>query len=104
MPRCRARRRRRGDRGAASSTPPGTEAFVNLLAELAGALGIVDSLSIGVPGMVTRSGIIRPRQPDRHHRLRGRADAVRATRFQVEVGSDVLLRVEGWRGAASPTW
>ena len=35
-------------------TPPGTEAFVETLAELAGALGVTDSLGIGVPGMVTR--------------------------------------------------
>jgi glucokinase len=40
-------------------TPPGTAAFVDTLAELAGALGVTDSLGIGVPGMVTRSGIIK---------------------------------------------
>jgi glucokinase len=40
-------------------TPPGTEAFVDTLAELAGALGVTDSLGIGVPGMVTRSGVIK---------------------------------------------
>ena len=39
-------------------TPPGPEAFVDTLAELAGALGVTDSLGIGVPGMVTRSGVI----------------------------------------------
>ena len=40
-------------------TPPGTEAFVDTLAELAGALGVTDSLGIGVPGMVTLDGIIK---------------------------------------------
>ena len=40
-------------------TPPGPEAFVDTLAELAGALGVTDSLGIGVPGMVTRSGVIK---------------------------------------------
>jgi len=40
-------------------TPPSTEAFVDTLAELAGALGVTDSLGIGVPGMVTLDGIIK---------------------------------------------
>jgi glucokinase len=40
-------------------TPPGTDAFVDTLAELAGALGVTDSLGIGVPGLVTRSGVIK---------------------------------------------
>jgi glucokinase len=40
-------------------TPPGSHAFVDTLAELAGALGVTDSLGIGVPGLVTRSGVIK---------------------------------------------
>lgn len=40
-------------------TPPGPEAFVDTLAELATALGVTDSLGIGVPGMVTRTGVIK---------------------------------------------
>ena len=41
-------------------TPPGTEAFVDTLAELAGALGVTDSLGIGVPGHGhPRPGVIK---------------------------------------------
>ncbi len=40
-------------------TPPGTGAFVDTLAELAQALGVTDSLGIGVPGLVSRSGVIK---------------------------------------------
>jgi glucokinase len=40
-------------------TPPGTGAFVDTLAELASALGVTDSLGIGVPGLVSRSGVIK---------------------------------------------
>jgi glucokinase len=40
-------------------TPPGTEAFVDTLAELATALGVEDSLGVGVPGMVTLDGVIK---------------------------------------------
>jgi glucokinase len=40
-------------------TPRGNEAFVDTLAELAGALGVTNSLGIGVPGLVSRSGVIK---------------------------------------------
>jgi glucokinase len=40
-------------------TPRGREAFVGTLADLAGALGVTDSLGVGVPGLVSRSGVIK---------------------------------------------
>lgn len=70
-------------------TPPGTEAFVDTLAELAGALGVTDSLGIGVPGMVTRTGIIKasPNLVDIADFEVGRMLSERLG-FAVEVGND----------------
>jgi glucokinase len=70
-------------------TPPGTEAFVDTLAELAGALGVTDSLGIGVPGMVTRTGVIRasPNLIDITDFQVGRMLSERLG-FRVEVGND----------------
>jgi glucokinase len=70
-------------------TPPGTEAFVDTLAELAGALGVIDSLGIGVPGMVTLDGIIKasPNLIDIADFPVGKMLSERLG-FQVEVGND----------------
>ena len=70
-------------------TPPGTEAFVETLAELATALGVTDSLGIGVPGMVTRSGVIKasPNLIDITDFEVGRMLSERLG-FLVEVGND----------------
>ncbi len=70
-------------------TPPGPEAFVDTLAELAGALGVTDSLGIGVPGMVTRTGVIKasPNLIDITDFAVGRMLSERLG-FQVEVGND----------------
>ena len=70
-------------------TPPGTEAFVDTLAELATALGVTDSLGIGVPGMVTRSGVIKasPNLIDITDFEVGRMLSERLG-FLVEVGND----------------
>jgi glucokinase len=40
-------------------TPKGPDAIVDTLAELATALGVRDWLGIGVPGLVTREGVLR---------------------------------------------
>ena len=68
---------------------PGTEAFVDTLAELAGALGVTDSLGIGVPGMVTRTGVIKasPNLIDITDFEVGRMLSERLG-FLVEVGND----------------
>ena len=90
-------------------TPPGTEAFVDTLAELATALGVTDSLGIGVPGMVTRTGIIKasPNLIDITDFEVGRMLSDRLG-FPVEVGNDARARRRpsgkwGWR-AVSATW
>lgn len=41
------------------STPAGSDAVIDRLAELAGALAPYDSLGVGVPGLVTRDGVLR---------------------------------------------
>lgn len=40
-------------------TPKGPEAIIDTLAELARAMGPWDSIGIGVPGLVTRTGVLR---------------------------------------------
>lgn len=41
------------------ATPTGGDALISRLAELAGALAPYDSLGVGVPGLVTRDGVLR---------------------------------------------
>ena len=40
-------------------TPKGPEAIIDTLAEVAGHLGEFDSLGVGVPGLVTRDGVLK---------------------------------------------
>ena len=40
-------------------TPKGPDAIIDTLADLVGHLGDVDSLGVGVPGLVTRNGVLK---------------------------------------------
>lgn len=84
-------------------TPRGTDAFVDTLAELAGALGVTDSLGVGVPGLVTRSGVIKasPNLSDISDFAVGRMLSERLG-FQVDVDNDATCAaVAEWQFGAA---
>lgn len=70
-------------------TPRGPEAIVDTLAELATSLGVQDWLGIGVPGLVTRNGVLRaaPNLLDIHDFQVGEMLSTRLG-FTVEVDND----------------
>lgn len=70
-------------------TPRGPEAIVDTLAELATALGVQGWLGIGVPGLVTREGVLRaaPNLVDIHDFRVGEMLSARLG-FSVEVDND----------------
>ncbi|MCY7300063.1 MAG: ROK family protein [Ilumatobacteraceae bacterium] len=77
-------------------TPKGPEAIIDTLAELARAMGPWDSIGIGVPGLVTRSGV-----------LRAAPNLVDITNFEVgsllssELGTTVYVDNDGTCAAAA---
>ncbi|HQZ33723.1 MAG TPA: ROK family protein [Ilumatobacteraceae bacterium] len=77
-------------------TPKGPEAIIATLAELARSMGPWDSIGIGVPGLVTRSGV-----------LRAAPNLVDITNFEVgrllgvELGATVFVDNDGTCAAAA---
>ncbi len=77
-------------------TPKGPEAIIATLAELARAMGPWDSIGIGVPGLVTRTGV-----------LRAAPNLVDITNFEVgallgsELGATVFVDNDGTCAAAA---
>jgi len=77
-------------------TPKGPEAIIDTLAELARAMGPWDSIGIGAPGLVTRSGV-----------LRAAPNLVDITNFEVgsllssELGTTVYVDNDGTCAAAA---